>query len=66
MTPLDWITSAMVTVAVPPFSSVIMTLPPLLLAVSVPPAAVFSVAVPLPSVICLVSAAASILPGTTW
>jgi hypothetical protein len=31
----------------------------------VPPAAVFNVALPPPASICLISAAASILPGTT-
>src|ERR1700755_2608782 len=66
MTPLDWITSAMVTLALTPFSSVTMTSLPSMVAVKVPPATVFMVALPLPSLMALAMVAASILPGTTW
>jgi hypothetical protein len=37
MTPFDWSTSAMVTVATPPFSSVTVTLPPAFSVSSQPP-----------------------------
>ncbi|MNL82156.1 hypothetical protein D3C87_2094760 [compost metagenome] len=63
---MDWYTSAIVTFAVPPFSSVSMMVLPLALAVSVPPATVLMLAMPLPSAIIFDKAAASHLPATTW
>ena len=49
MTPFDWLTSAIVTLDMPPFSSVRMMALPMAVALSVPPLTVFSVAVPLPA-----------------
>jgi hypothetical protein len=49
MTPLDWLTSAMVTLDMPPFSSVRMMSLPMALALSVPPLTVLKVAMPLPA-----------------
>jgi hypothetical protein len=66
ITPFDWYTLAMVTMAVPPLASVTITLPPLMVAVSVPPLAVFSTALPPPALMALMRAGPSILPGTTW
>ena len=43
ITPFDWITSAMVTLAVPPDSSLIISMLPLLVAVSLPPPTAVSV-----------------------
>ena len=60
-TPFDCITFAIVTVDVPPFSSVSISLPSDIVAVSVPPATVFNCVLPPPILI----APEFILPATT-
>jgi hypothetical protein len=49
MTPLDWLTSAMVTLDMPPFSSARTMALPMRLALRMPPLTVLRVAVPLPA-----------------
>ena len=66
ITPFDWVTSAMVTLAVPPLSSITVTPAPAAVAVRLPPDTVLSTALPPPSITAFLSMAASILPATTW
>ena len=56
----------MLTIAVPPFSSVTITLEPLVVTTRASPLTVVSVARPLPAITRWTSAAASSLPDTTW
>jgi len=66
MTPLLWYTFLMLTVDMPPFSSVNTSLEPFIMAVKVPPLTVFNAAFPPPALISAAMALASSLPATTW
>src|SRR5947209_1550044 len=67
ITPLDWNTSAIVTLETPPFSSFSsMPLPSGEVAVSFSPSTVVKVAVPLPALIAFIKSLLDILPATTW
>ena len=66
MTPFDWKTSAVVTVAMPPFASVSMILSPDMVAVRSSPWTVLRVALPPPFLDHAASSWELILPATTW
>src|SRR6201996_2452769 len=59
-------TSAIVTAAIPPFSSVSIILPSFHMATRGSPCTVFNVALPPPILICFFRSFAVILPATTW
>ncbi len=65
ITPLDWNTSEMVILDIPPFSSVSITSFPFLEAVSLPPATVLKTALPLPFLMAAATDIASNFPART-
>ena len=66
MTPLDWKTSAMVMVAMPPFASVSMILSPIMDAVRSSPWTVLRVALPPPFLIIAANCLELTRPATIW